>query len=456
MQTAYSYLRFSSPAQIKGDSRRRQLSLARKYAEGHGLYLDESLTFHDMGVSAYRGKNLETGRLGDFLRAVRQGYVKSDSYLLVESLDRISRDKARRALRVLEDICDEGITVVTILDNQIYTSERLDNDPTALLISLIIFIRANEESRTKARRQREAWSAKYERARQTGEIMTKRVPTWLRVKGGKIIPIPKHVKVVRTIYELAAMGIGKDAIAAKLNREKVPTFDRARLWHHTGIRELLTRPAVLGVFDSKTCAERKDESFKPIQGYYPQVIDKRLYNRVQKVLADRRAKWSTGSQLRQLKNVFSRAAKCPKCGSTMGRYYKSFFEQGLPSIPYFICRSAHAGGECDYVAVPYDAVEQEFRLQGPGLLDAYLAGELGHKGEIDRITFRMRVEDLREGLNNDWENPPLLNRKIRNVFSEMVIDYPENQLVFNWHCGITSTLSVELSERWMKRNRLNM
>jgi DNA invertase Pin-like site-specific DNA recombinase len=33
MATAYSYIRFSSPAQMKGDPLRRQLDAARAYAE---------------------------------------------------------------------------------------------------------------------------------------------------------------------------------------------------------------------------------------------------------------------------------------------------------------------------------------------------------------------------------------------------------------------------------------
>lgn len=50
---AYSYLRFSRPEQLKGDSRRRQLDLSRQYALEHGLDLDQE--FQDLGVSALRG-----------------------------------------------------------------------------------------------------------------------------------------------------------------------------------------------------------------------------------------------------------------------------------------------------------------------------------------------------------------------------------------------------------------
>ena len=55
MSKAYSYLRFSTPDQMRGDSFRRQAVLAREYAAKHGLQLDENLTFNDLGVSAFRG-----------------------------------------------------------------------------------------------------------------------------------------------------------------------------------------------------------------------------------------------------------------------------------------------------------------------------------------------------------------------------------------------------------------
>ena len=75
MTRAFSYLRFSSPEQAQGDSVRRQTDLAADYAARKGLELDEVLTFKDLGVSAFRGRNAEDGRLGDFLAAVEAGAV---------------------------------------------------------------------------------------------------------------------------------------------------------------------------------------------------------------------------------------------------------------------------------------------------------------------------------------------------------------------------------------------
>jgi DNA invertase Pin-like site-specific DNA recombinase len=115
---AYSYLRFSTPEQLKGDSLRRQTELAERYASTHALQLDTELNLRDLGVSAYRGANLETGALGAFLDAIKQRIVEPGAYLLVESLDRVSRKAARKAVRVLEEIVEAGVTVVTLNDGK--------------------------------------------------------------------------------------------------------------------------------------------------------------------------------------------------------------------------------------------------------------------------------------------------------------------------------------------------
>ena len=86
---AYSYIRWSTPEQSHGDSSRRQTEAARKYAEQHGLTLDDS-TYKDSGISAFKGKNLESGALGQFLEAARAGVVPTGSTLLIEKLDRLA------------------------------------------------------------------------------------------------------------------------------------------------------------------------------------------------------------------------------------------------------------------------------------------------------------------------------------------------------------------------------
>lgn len=247
---AFSYIRFSTPEQASGDSLRRQTKLAVHYAEQHGLNLIDA-SFTDLGVSAYRGANAETGRLGEFIQAVRSGAIPPGSWLLIESMDRLSRAKPRKAVRLLEDICDEGITVVTLADGRVYNREVLDDDPMAFMWAFMVAMRANEESHTKSLRVKKAWETKRRNARETGSIQTTRVPTWLKVRGGKqrrFELVKDKSEVVRRIFRMTLDGHGQHAIAQSLTREAVPTFGRGKYWHRTYVRKLLSSEAVIGIY----------------------------------------------------------------------------------------------------------------------------------------------------------------------------------------------------------------
>jgi DNA invertase Pin-like site-specific DNA recombinase len=151
---AYSYVRFSTPEQAHGDSLRRQTEAARAYAARQGLELDDQLTLRDEGISAWEGRNAQTGALAGFLELARTGVVPKGSYLIVESLDRISRQTVRKAIRTLEDVAEAGINVVDLSDGgKVYNIETLEKDQMAFLMMAIRFMRANEESEIKSQRQ---------------------------------------------------------------------------------------------------------------------------------------------------------------------------------------------------------------------------------------------------------------------------------------------------------------
>ena len=144
---AYSYVRFSTAEQAKGDSKRRQTTMAAEYAKLNNLDLNDTLTFRDEGVSSFRGKNSETGKLAEFLEAVRKGIVPQGSVLLVENFDRISRQAARKALRTIEEIVESGVSLVTLTDGKEYDEAALD-DSMNFMIAMITLMRGNESGET--------------------------------------------------------------------------------------------------------------------------------------------------------------------------------------------------------------------------------------------------------------------------------------------------------------------
>src|SRR5438128_1281383 len=85
----YSYTRFSTGEQRKGTGQQRQDKLAAEWCIARGFAL--ATNYSDLGVSAFKGKNATHGALARFLACVESGVVTRGSVLIVESLDRLSR-----------------------------------------------------------------------------------------------------------------------------------------------------------------------------------------------------------------------------------------------------------------------------------------------------------------------------------------------------------------------------
>ncbi|RUP22647.1 recombinase family protein [Methylobacterium sp.] len=316
---AYSYIRMSTDQQIKGDSLRRQLELSRQWAATNGLALDESL--RDIGVSAYKGKNRKEGALGRFLDMVESGQIQRGSYLLVESLDRLSRDEVLEALSLFLDIIRSGINIVTLADQQVYSQASVGNDWSKLIISLTIMARAHEESQRKSQRIGAAYAAKRARAAKGQGAITANTPGWIDAK--KIdrdryeFTLNAHAATVRRIFELSADGLGQMAIAKHLNTLKVPTVKGFKVgWTETVVARILNRRDALGEFQPCKFVDGKPvPDGDPIPGYFPAAIDEDLYMR-STVVRRRRTK-TPGRKGTSFSNLFAGLCRCEHCGSPM-------------------------------------------------------------------------------------------------------------------------------------------
>ena len=351
---AFSYLRFSSPEQMKGDSLRRQTELAREYADRHGLDLDETLTFRDLGVSAFRGKNVAEGALGRFVDAVDSGLVKPGSHLLVESIDRLSRDRITAALGRFSTLLDRGITVVTLTDQKVYTRDSLDNLGD-LMMFLVIASRANEESETKSRRGKASWANKRAKAAQEGTPMTAMAPRWLSLNKstGQFEIIEEKAEIVRRIYSMYVdEAIGKVSIAATLNAKGVPPLSaRATGWHHSYVGRILANPAVIG-------QGTIDHGSTTVDDYFPAIVDRATYYRAQKIRTEKAL--PSGRHGPSFPNLFRGLAKCGTCGATMHYLNKGKrWSTSTKANVYLQCSNARRkAGNCSHVALwSYDAVE---------------------------------------------------------------------------------------------------
>jgi len=359
---AYSYVRFSTPEQAKGDSRRRQYKAAIEYADRHDLELvkDSNYAFLDAGVSAYRGTNVNrvTSSLGRFYDYVKQGKIVSGSYFLVESLDRLSREQVTEALPRFLDLLNSGIVVVTFGDGTVY---RKSAEPMQLVMSIFHMSRAHSESSVKGKRVSEAWQQKQSLARSKGLPLGAACPQWLSFDGEAYRVIADRAKTVRRVFDLTVQGYGQRAIVKLFNSEGVPVFgsenrNKSGLWGNSSIAKILANRSVLGEYQPNIWTEgQRRTSGEPIKGFYPAVIDEELYYAA---LDGRRSRdVSKITKTTSNFNVWAKIALCAYCKSPMHLVNKGAPPKGQK---YLRC-SKSAKGACINRSVRLDVSELVFK-----------------------------------------------------------------------------------------------
>lgn len=279
MATAYSYVRFSSPEQARGDSLRRQIAASQQYV---------------------------SGKLGTFISAIDSGKIERGSYLLVESIDRLSRDQILKSLNLFTSILSKGIVIVTLSDKKVYTEESINNLPD-LIYSLMIMARAHEESVTKRSRVASAWVSKRQQARDDNIKLTHKTPSWLVLNNNHFTIVLDRAELIERIFKMCIDGHGGISIAKQTNHERIPTWRGGNGWHPTHIRRLLRTTSVYGDFVPGKTVNKKRTLPEPIHDYYPAIISTDTFFAPQRAIAQRTGK---GGKPGNSVNLFSALLRC--------------------------------------------------------------------------------------------------------------------------------------------------
>jgi DNA invertase Pin-like site-specific DNA recombinase len=407
MTIAFSYIRFSSEGQRHGSSVARQLDAANAYAATHNLTLDTS-TYRDLGISAFRSKNRVEGALGAFIEAVDEGKVPAGSFLLIESFDRLSRDSVDLALELFLNLCRKGITVVTLMDQQVYSQATIRDNWTTLIMALAVMARANEESVTKSRRVKES----YVRRREQGGFGHTRFPSWLRKTDSKtLVVIPEKAAVINRIFDLALEGYGTRIIARTLHKEGVPTLHWAKEWNQALVHGLLNSISVYGEKDGR-------------EDYYPPIMSKDKF--LMATAAVRGRKWKT-TRSPTIPNLFSGLAFCAVCGSRV-RY--------VPNLesPRLRCKKALDNQDCTGKTYSYSACETAFmyvmtrkaglNISGEYLIQSRNAGA-AIQGEIEQLKDKqknlLKLATLAAGVEAVADELNLVQRDIQKLEDQLAM-----------------------------------
>lgn len=360
----YLYRRVSRPEQRDGHGPARQEEPVAAYCREHGIRIIERID--DLGISAYRGDNAETGRLGAFLTLVREDRIRKGSALIVESLDRLSRDVVRRSFPIFLNLLDAGITIHSLLDGQIYDAERADRDQFALMLSLMSYTGAHGFSRLMEQRSLANWAKKKAAARQ-GKAISNRCPHWLERVADSYRVIGRRAVILRTAVTWLAEGNGVRAVVRMLNAGDYPPPPGATRWSEPTLLRWVRSDSMLGYYQPHRVEGRRKRrpDGDPIL-LYPAIVESELLNRARAEIDGRRT-GAAGRKGRSYSNLFSSIAKC-RCGATMRIRAAG---KRRPEYKRLVCAHWYEGGSCQFHGwFNYSVFEAAF-LRSVGEIDLH-------------------------------------------------------------------------------------
>jgi DNA invertase Pin-like site-specific DNA recombinase len=409
-ESGYSYVRFSDPSQSAGDSLRRQTEDTAAWCQRNGVHLDTSLNLRDLGVSAFRGRHRRDDKhaLAQFLKLAERGRVPKGSFLVIENLDRLSREDERTALRLWMDILDAGINIVQLHPETIFRHEK--SDLMDVMRAIIELSRGHSESARKSERVGAAWGQRRVKARQRNGLLTRRLPAWVREEDDHLLLIPARADVVRRIFDMAGAGCGLYVIMRTLTAEKVPAFGPSGRWSVSYLDLILKDRRALGEYQPRLRKGkgRGEPDGEPIPDYFPRVVTDEAWERAR---AGAKERYRRRGRLAAVVNVFAGILKSARGGAS----YTVKKEMNAGNPYRILCSQAPrlSLGKAD--SFPLETFEKAIfgqlkEINAREILD----GANGHddvvllEGRLGRV--EKSLEALSADMDQNGESPGLLRR----------------------------------------------
>jgi DNA invertase Pin-like site-specific DNA recombinase len=308
---AFSYQRVSDPKQTR-DGRAgldRQADAFNGFCQRNGL-IPNADPVVDRGLSAFHGRHRSKGALGAFIAAAKAGEIPLGSVLVVEDVDRLTREVADKQLRLLLEFFDSGLAVGVIRDDWVIDLDHYNGNPALRLVLQTRFDAANDYSQKLSGRISDVWQR-----RQRDWIEQRKPylgkgsrPEWLTDDGSRFVEIPETVALVQRMFKLCAEeNMGGTQIAEKLNAEGFKPA-KSDAYGPTRILRILHDRRVLGE------KQWPDGSTSP--DYFPRIVNQSLWDACQKAIDQRHDNKGRHGRGEVIANLFQGGSFCA-CGRAL-------------------------------------------------------------------------------------------------------------------------------------------
>lgn len=369
---AIGYMRYSSRNQKGNTSIERQTDIINGVCKSKKLKLVK--LYEDTSKSAFRGTNLEHD-LGQLLKDVESGLIPSQTLLIIESLDRISRDKVAISQQIINRIFYAGVSIYTDSDSKTY--DCLNPPITDIIILLVNLQRAHDESQLKSNRVVGSYPRRYEAALAKGPLINKNLPNWLdfdESTGRSVVNVKRKQQVLAMVDMYLNQGMGFNPLTDKINNVlkwkpwgHANCVNKSGRWTVSYVQKVLKSPALMGHYqlwvktmdktddnenskfwnyvDTTQTVDGKWKFGEVIKDYYEPMIDEKTFYRIQNKCKKNDTFKRGRPTTKPVGNLFTSLAVC-QCGQ---KYH--YLNKGEYS--YLVCVD-----RCGSRSIPYKPFEE--------------------------------------------------------------------------------------------------
>lgn len=290
-EKAIGYGRCSTPPQVLTGSLERQAKALAEYVARKNYVLIDS---YNESISGWKGASRKKGALFTIIALLKAGKIKPGVILLVEAIDRLTREHAFDALELIQELIKLGMPVETIEDGQRYDRDCFQRGTIHILLAKLA--QANGETQRKSDLVRAGKLLAKQEIAEGKRTPGKSCPTWLKYDPfvRTYTPKPGAEDTLILIFEASAGGAGLlEIVKLLIAKERPPFHGKGIGWQPSTVYKILRNPAVMGEYhgrcrnpETKGRPERDDRV--GVGRPYPPIIPPEEFGRVETALHDRR------------------------------------------------------------------------------------------------------------------------------------------------------------------------
>ncbi|MCW2106745.1 UNVERIFIED_ORG: DNA invertase Pin-like site-specific DNA recombinase [Rahnella aquatilis] len=300
------YTRISKTTQTEGSGLDEQTTRIEQYLESKKHLFEGEVTYwQDIGLSAYKNKNIQDGQLAEFIKQVDEGKIGEGDALIIYSLDRLSR-RSSWDETTIQHLVKKGVEIHDVSTPVVLNRE----DSMSKIIMELIVTRGNNESKIKSERSTAGWEKRLNDTLNDGRVFTRKLPRWLGSNDDEYVVIKEEAEIIQRIFREYTNGMTSPMIARRLNEEGIKSTGES-LWRPTTVTKLIK--------DERLRGNLVRERITLIPNVFPKIIDDELFVLANRILSTnavgKKGRPRENNKTREVNNIITGLVRCGKCGS---------------------------------------------------------------------------------------------------------------------------------------------